>query len=397
MQQTDGEKALSRFELTSNQNGSTNIPFTKPTRLGTELDYISCLVEKNSLFEAKQYVNDFFLNSVPNAIGSFFCTSCTAALELAALSIGIKAGDEVIVPDYTFVTSASAFALRGAQMVYCDVNPRDLCIDTNQVVKSITKKTKAIVWVDYAGNSNRAIEIREICDKYGIVMIQDSAQSVGFSEIARSETNIVGDFITFSFHSTKNVTSGGEGGVLLVCDDRFISKVEIIYDKGTNRREFIRGNVDKYTWRLLGSSYEGADLVAAWLTPQLKDLSVITETRRKIWQEYHRTANKLIDKGWLLPNYSNMSNAHIYWLIPPTLELRERSSQLFIKNGIEVTGHYQSLYESPFGKSIGSKNFELKTSIKASEMLIRLPLWHGMDKSTVQSVIMVLHNLFELN
>ena len=207
------------------------IPFTKPTHLENEIESLLETYKSNDYSKAIDYVNTYLCAST-NSESSFFCNSCSDALEIAALAMDIKEGDEIIVPDYTFVTSASAFALRKAKIIFCDVM-EDLCIDLSIAKKLITKKTKAIVWVDYAGSTNRIEDARNLCNKYDLVLIQDSAQSVGGWYTEKKSENFLGDFITFSFHSTKNITSGGEGGALVLKTTKFKDITEIIFEKGT--------------------------------------------------------------------------------------------------------------------------------------------------------------------
>ena len=373
-----------------------DIPFTKPTFLGREVDRVVEFLSSGKSSSAKDFVAEHFLRFSSNKRGAFFCSSCTGALELAGLAAGFGEDDEIIVPDFTFVTSASAFALRNAKLVFCDVSEIDLCLNLSQAEASITPRTKAIVWVDYAGNSARAQLARSLCDKYGIIMIQDSAQSVGGEYGQVGMSNIVGDFVAYSFHRTKNVTSGGEGGLLLVRNENYINEAELAYDKGTNRRKFLRGEVDKYTWRRLGSSFEGADTLAAWLVPQLEELESLTCARLAVWKRYLRASRHLVaNHGWRIPKLEYASNGHIFWLLAPSLEAKVIAINAFESAAIQTASHYQSLWNSHAGKRFGVKGGDLNVSVSASQYMIRLPLWHGINEAAVDRVCGVLEQLGE--
>ena len=363
------------------------IPFTKPTHIGSELESLSKVYAKEDFTQSIDDVNEY-LQSSTGYNSSFFCNSCSDALEIAALSMGINDNDEIIVPDYTFVTTASAFALRNSKVIFCDVKD-DLCLDLSIAEQLITSKTKAIVWVDYGGSANRIKEARDLCDKYNLILVQDSAQSAGNWYSNEKSDLYLGDFVTLSFHSTKNITSGGEGGALLVNDTNFKDTVEVIFEKGTNRRSFIRNEIDKYTWQRLGSSYAGSYSQASLLIPQLYDLKRITSERCTIWEHYYKSISKInnfSNCGWQMAKKDNMANGHIFWLLAPSISEKNNLLDHCFSEGIQLTSHYQSLSLSPAGKKYGLSPMSLQKSIKAADCLLRLPIWYGMDTKTVQKV-----------
>lgn len=363
------------------------IPFHKPTRLGNEAAYLNERWASDNTASAPTEA----ANMLRNAAGgdaAFFCGSCTGALEMAALVIGLGPKDDVIVPDYTFVTTASAFALRGANLIFSDVSEDDICLDLESVQKQITDTTKALVWVDYGGNAKRAVEVRRFCDKYGLLLIQDAAQSAGNWLFDRPDNLVVGDFVTYSFHTTKNITSGGEGGALIVRNPRYLSKAEKVFEKGTDRRAFLRGEVDKYTWRELGSSFAGSWAQATLLIPQLENLQAITHRRRSQWFKYHEmvTQSQLERHGWRVPAKSNVGNGHIFWLVAPNVEEVRRMMGYARERGISLATHYQSLSASPFGSRFAKRENEPMVSKKLSTHLVRLPLFHELTTEQQQRV-----------
>ncbi len=364
------------------------IPFTKPTLIGNEIDSLCHTMSSDDLDSSIDYVCDFFKQHT-GAKATYFCNSCSDALEVTALAMDLNADDEIIVPDYTFVTSASSFALRGAKIVFCDIATDDICLDLEMAEKLITDRTKAIVWVDYAGCSNRAKRARQLCDEYGLLLVQDAAQSIGNWLFSPYNDCFQGDFITYSFHSTKNIHSGGEGGSLLIRNPEYISLADMIFEKGTNRRSFIRKEVDKYTWRTLGSSFAGSYSQAALLKPQLVDLGKITSDRRRLWKNYydHFSNSDWAENGWNIPLANNIANAHIFWMLAPSRDLRDKLFDFFCSHEIQLTSHYQSLAKSPAGISYGSFPRGVVVSKMVTERLVRLPLWHGMTLDDTNYVL----------
>ena len=372
------------------------IPFTKPTLIGKEIASLDLAMSSNDPGSAVADVCNF-LKHQTGAQAAYFANSCSDALEMTALAMDLNADDEIIVPDYTFVTSASSFALRGAKIIFCDVTKDDLCLDLEMTEKLITKKTKAIIWVDYAGCSNRAKRARQLCDKYGLLLVQDAAQSIGSWLFTPHDECFQGDFITYSFHSTKNLHSGGEGGALLVRNAGFVDITDMIFEKGTNRRSFIRNEVDKYTWRTLGSSFAGSYSQAALLRPQLMDLEKITSARRLLWDNYfeHLSHSGWVQNGWQIPLANNKANAHMFWMLAPSMDMRDKLLDFCSSHEIQLTSHYQSLAKSPAGINYGSFPMGVGVSEMATERLVRLPLWHGMTLDDTKCVLGVLRQFHQ--
>jgi dTDP-4-amino-4,6-dideoxygalactose transaminase len=365
------------------------VPFSKATLIGKEISELQRLYESSDNSASIKKVNAM-IKRFTFGQSVYFCNSCSDALEISALALGLNESHEVIVPDYTFVTSASTFALRNAKICFCDITLNDMCLDLKKAEKLITNKTKALVWVDYAGCANRVKEARKLCDKYGLILIQDAAQSFGNWHNESVSNLIQGDFVTYSFHSTKNITSGGEGGCLILNNNKYQDKVDVIFEKGTNRREFLRGDIDKYTWRDLGSSYAGSYSQAALLIPQLENLEFIINERVEAWSFYHKafSLNKNIElSGWRLPHSENIANAHIFWLLAPSEKCAINLRKSLLKKGVQSVAHYQSLYNSPAGQRYGKSPLSLENSSYASKCLVRLPLWHGIKGDELNLVV----------
>ena len=364
------------------------IPFNKPTLIGKEIASLDLAMCSDDPDSSVTDVCDF-LRQQTGVQATYFCNSCSDALEMTALAMELSANDEIIVPDYTFVTSASSFALRGAKIIFCDVAKDDLCLDLVMAEKLITEKTKAIVWVDYAGCANRAKEARKLCDKHGLLLVQDAAQSIGTWLFSPYNDCFQGDFITYSFHSTKNVHSGGEGGALLIRNEDFVEIVDMIFEKGTNRRSFIRNEVDKYTWRTLGSSFAGSYSQAALLRPQLMNLKEITSARKCIWNKYFEYLNNsgFVQNGWSIPLADNIANGHMFWMLAPSKDLKDKLLDFCSSEKIQLVSHYQSLAKSPAGIAHGSSPIGVETSEMATDCLVRLPLWHGLTEDKLNDVL----------
>lgn len=307
--------------------------------------------------------------------------SCTAALEMAAILADIKPGDEVIMPSYTFVSTANAFVLRGAILVFVDIRPDTLNIDENKIESAITKKTKAIVPVHYAGVGCEMDTIMRIAEKYNLIVIEDAAHGIMSKYNGRSLGSI-GHMAALSFHETKNIISG-EGGALLINDDRFIERAEIIWEKGTNRCKFFRGEVDKYTWVDIGSSYLPSELIAAFLYAQIEQVENITKRRLIIWNLYHTAftnsekQNKI--RRPIIPENCK-HNAHMYYLLLSDLKRRTEFINRLKGAGIGVIFHYIPLDSSPAGLKYGHSYDKLPITHDISERIVRLPLWIGLEK-----------------
>lgn len=295
------------------------IPFNKPFIIGNEIDYIKDSINSGKISGDGKYskkVHTFF----EEKFGFRKClltTSCTDALEMIAILLEIKKGDEVIMPAFTFVSTANAFVLRGAKVIFCDSSPIHPGIDENKIEKLISKKTKAVVIVHYAGVSCNMMKIKSICDKYRLYLVEDAAQAVDAYYLEKGKLaplGSFGDLSAFSFHETKNIISG-EGGLLIINNERFIKRAEIIREKGTNRTQFFRGEIDKYGWVDIGSSYLPSDIIAAFLYAQLENLKLIKEKRRQLWERYFQKILRYSTNfGIQLPQIPNYSLHNYYFL-----------------------------------------------------------------------------------
>ena len=315
-------------------------------------------------------------------------TSCTDALEMSAILLDIKEGDEVIAPSFTFVSTVNAFALRGARIVFVDIRPDTMNIDEKLIELAITPKTKAIIPVHYAGVSCNMDAIMNIAKKHELYVVEDAAQGV-MATYKGKALGSIGDLGTFSFHETKNYTMG-EGGALLVNNSNFKKRAEIIREKGTNRSQFIRGQVDKYTWIDIGSSFLPSDINAAYLYPQLLKANEINEYRRDIWNQYYESLIDLKVQGWIdLPFVPNdcEHNAHMFYIKAKNLDERDELMSFLKTKDIQSTFHYIPLHSSPAGKKYGVFVGEDKYTTIESQRLLRLPMFYGLSKKEVSFVV----------
>lgn len=314
-------------------------------------------------------------------------TSCTHATEMAALLLDLKPGDEVIMPSYTFVSTADAFVLRGAVPVFVDIRPDTMNIDENLIENAVTEKTRAIVPVHYAGVSCEMDKIMEVAEKYSLAVVEDAAQGVCSSYKGRALGSI-GDYGCFSFHETKNF-SMGEGGALLIRDAEHIEDAEILREKGTNRSKFFRGQIDKYTWVNYGSSYLPSDMNAAYLWAQLEVADKITEARMHSWNSYYEQLKPLMDEGKaelpVVPEGCG-HNAHMFYLKAKDLEERTRLIEYLKKEGVQTVFHYVPLHTAPAGQKFGRFCGEDRYTTKESERLLRLPMYYGLKEEEVSFV-----------
>ena len=365
------------------------IPFNKPYLTGKEVHYLyqavhSGKISGNGMFTRK--CHEFF----EKTYGFKKClltTSCTDALEMAAILIDIKNGDQVILPSYTFVSTANAFLLRGAELVFADCGEDIPNIDVDKIEELITPKTKAIVPVHYAGIACDMDKIMSLAEKYNLYVVEDAAHALD-SFYKGKPLGSIGHLAAFSFHETKNIISG-EGGMLVINDDRFLTRAEIIWEKGTNRAEFFRGEVDKYGWVDIGSSFLPSEIISAFLFAQLENLEEIQEKRKHIWKKYYRGLKILEKQGFVrlpeIPAYA-ANNGHLFYMICRDIQERDGLILHLKKAGILAVFHYLSLHKSQFYRSRHDGR-ELVRSDFYSDTLVRLPLFYQLTDEEIQLII----------
>lgn len=369
------------------------IPFNKPYLTGKEGAYIHQAVESgkisgDGLFSKK--CHDFFEEKY-GFNKAFLTTSCTDALELSALLLNILPGDEVIMPSYTFVSTANAFALRGAKIVFCDSKPDHPNIDENKIEDLITEKTKAIVVVHYAGVACNMGKINRIARDHNLYVIEDAAQAINSyytsDDGIQKPLGSLGHISAFSFHETKNIISG-EGGLIVINDKSFVERTEIIREKGTNRAKFFRGEVDKYSWVDIGSSFLPSDIIAAFLYAQLENLEDIQEKRKFLWNTYmeHLAPLKDVLQMPVIPEYAT-NNAHMFYIVCKNEEDRQSLITKLKKENIHAVFHYQSLHKSEyFVNTHGKSDIDLPNSDIFTDCLLRLPLYYELEASTIEKI-----------
>jgi dTDP-4-amino-4,6-dideoxygalactose transaminase len=359
------------------------IPFNKPFLTGRELGYIA-EAHANGHLAGNGAFSKRCCAWLEDRVGSrkaLLTHSCTAALEMAAILSGVGPGDEVIMPSFTFVSTANAFVLRGATPVFVDIRPDTLNLDEALVEAAITERTRAIVPVHYAGIGCDMDAILRIAADHDLLVIEDAAQGL-LSDYRERPLGAIGHMAALSFHETKNIISG-EGGALLINDERFAERAEIIWEKGTNRAQFFRGQVDKYTWVDLGSSYLPGEITAAFLWAQMEEADAITARRLAIWSRYHEAFAPLEAEGLVrrpVVPADCRQNGHMYYLLLPDLALRTAFIERLKGRGINPVFHYVPLHASPFGRTAGRAVGDLAQTIAASERLVRLPLWLGLEE-----------------
>jgi len=358
------------------------IRFNRPFMTGKELQFIEQAHRNGHLSGDGPFTKTChaWLREQTGAQSALLTHSCTAALEMAALLLRLEPGDEVILPSFTFVSTASAFALRGAVPVFVDVRADTLNIDEALIEAAITPKTKAICVVHYAGVACEMDEIIAIAERHGLRVVEDAAQGI-MSTYKGRPLGTIGDLGAFSFHETKNIISG-EGGALLCRDEEFCEEAEIIREKGTNRSRFFRGQVDKYTWVDIGSSYLPGEITAAFLAAQIEEASAITQRRLAIWDQYHEWALSHERSGRLrrpiVPAHCT-HNAHMYYVLLPSLEHRTKFIDGLRARNVQAVFHYIPLHSSPAGKECGRTHGELRVTDDISDRLVRMPLWLGLE------------------
>lgn len=374
------------------------IPFNRPYMTGIEIEYIRDAKQRNMLAGDGWFTKQchHWLESNVGVQKALLTHSCTAALEMAALLIDIRPGDEVIMPSYTFVSTANAFVLRGGVPVFVDIRADTLNIDEKKIEAAITDRTRAIVPVHYAGVACEMDAIMDIARRRSLKVIEDAAQGV-MASYKGVPLGRIGDLGAFSFHETKNVISG-EGGALLVNRDEYAIQAEIIREKGTDRSRFFRGEVDKYTWQSVGSSFLPGELIAAFLWAQLEQADRITEQRRQIWQRYNLLTESLEHEGLLRRPHIPVAcehNAHIFYVLLGSGIDRKCVLEEMKRNGIHALFHYVPLHSSPAGQRFGRIHGDLKNTDQLSERIIRLPVWIGMSESDQTRVVDSLRSAIE--
>ena len=373
------------------------ISFNVPPYVGTEEKYISEAIANHRICgdgEFTKRCNDW-LEKQTGASKVLLTTSCTHATEMAALLTNIQPGDEVIMPSYTFVSTADAFVLRGAKSVFVDIRPDTMNIDENLIESAITPRTKAIVPVHYAGVACEMDTIMAIAKKYNLFVVEDAAQGV-MSYYKGKALGTIGDYGCYSFHETKNY-SMGEGGALLIRDFDNIERAEIIREKGTNRSKFFRGQIDKYTWVAAGSSYLPSELNAAYLYAQLEQAEKIFDDRMLSWNYYYHELKELENKGLLSLPYIPKGcahNAHMFYIKVKDLDERTRLISYLKENGVNAVFHYIPLHSSPAGKELSYFSGKDRYTTRESERLLRLPLYYGMGNN-VERVVEVLNRFWK--
>lgn len=358
------------------------IPFNKPYMTGRELEYIAEAHRNGHLSGDGPFTRrcHAWLEEHTGSARALLTHSCTAALEMAAILLDLVPGDEVIMPSFTFVSTANAFVLRGAVPVFVDIRADTLNIDEELIEAAITPRTRAICVVHYAGVSADMDRIMAIARKHGLAVVEDAAQGV-MSKYRGRPLGSIGDLAAYSFHETKNVIAG-EGGCLLVNNPAYAERAEIIREKGTNRARFFRGQVDKYSWVDLGSSYLPGEVTAAFLFAQLEDADAITTRRLAIWDRYRQWAEAaLAGTGIGLPTVPQdcTQNAHMFYLLFPSLETRTRFIDGMRARGIQCVFHYLPLHSSDAGRTYGRASGELPITDRTSDGIVRMPLWLGIE------------------
>ena len=360
-----------------------SIPFNRPFLTGRELAYIAKAHEQGQLAGDGAFTKSCseWLEKTTGADRALLTHSCTAALEMAAILADIQPGDEVIMPSFTFVSSANAFVARGAVPVFVDIRADTMNIDEALIEEAITPRTKAVLVVHYAGVACEMEAISNIAAAHDLLVIEDAAHAL-LSTYHGQALGSIGDLGTLSFHETKNIISG-EGGALLVNDARLAERAEIIREKGTNRSMFFRGLVDKYTWVDVGSSYLPGEIIAAFLFAQMEEADAITSRRLALWERYHEALAPLEESGRarrpIVPD-GCVHNGHMYYLMLPDLEARTRFIGSLGEQDIQAVFHYVPLHTSPMGERVGRIGSGLSNTTEASERLVRLPLWVGLEE-----------------
>jgi len=374
------------------------IPFNKPYLSGNETKYLNEAVQNGHISGNGEFTKKChrFFEERWGFHKCLLTTSCTDALEMCALLLDIKSGDEVIIPSFTFVSTALAFARQGAKIVFADSQENNPNIDTTKIERLITAKTKAIVVVHYAGFACDMDEIKSIADKYSIAIVEDAAQAID-SYYKDKPLGSIGDLGCFSFHETKNIQCG-EGGLLAINNKIFAERAEILWEKGTNRAQFFRGEINKYGWVDTGSSFLISDLLAAFLYAQLENIKTIQQRRSEIWNTYYQSLKTLEESDHIklpaIPPFAT-NNAHMFYIVCASLKERTELIKHFRKHDILAVFHYQSLHKSQYIKENGlGTQSDLANSDKFEERLLRLPLFYELKEKEIQYILETLHRFY---
>lgn len=385
--------------LKANYRFNMKVPFNLPPYTGKEKKYILKSMTSSHISADGKYTHkcqNWFEKNL-NINKALLTSSCTHALEIAAILLNIQEGDEVIMPSYTFVSTANAFALRGAKIIFVDIREDTMNIDESKIEAAITKNTKAIITVHYAGIACEMDEIMRIADAYNLFVIEDAAQAI-MSTYKGKTLGTIGHMGTYSFHETKNITSAGEGGLLILNDIKFIERAEVIREKGTNRSKFFRGEVDKYSWVDIGSSYLINDVSAAYLWAQIKHVKKITLNRFNTWSKYYNSLKELENNGLLtLPTVPkhNSHNGHLFYIKTNDAQTRALLLQFLKEHHIYATFHYVPLHTSLAGKKYGNFIGEDKYTTIESEKLLRLPMYYKLDDTKITYITNTIKKFYD--
>lgn len=376
---------------------SDRIPFNKPGLVGRELEYMHQAVERGNLAGDGEFSRRCmsFIKGQYDVRAVLLTPSCTAALEMSMMLLDLTPGDEVILPSFTFVSSASAICRAGGFPRFVDIRPDTLNLDEEKLAAAITRRTRAIMPVHYAGVLCDMPAINSIADRHGLVVVEDAAHAVG-SRFAGRSAGAWGSLACYSFHETKNITCG-QGGALCINDPSFLTRAEIIRDKGTNRAQYFRGQSDKYTWVDVGSSFVMGELVASYLAAQLEHVDELTEKRRKLYDRYYKSmAPWREEMGLTLPLIPDdcQSNYHIFHLVMETSEDRDQLLKHLNQQDIWAVFHYVPLHSSPRGMSLGYREGDLPLTESIASRLVRLPMYNDLDDETQNRVIEHVHEFF---
>ena len=374
------------------------IDFNVPPFTGKELEYMQPAIKNKKICGDGEFTKkcSHWMEEKFQANHVLLTTSCTHALEMAAVLTQVKPGDEVILPSYTFVSTADAFVQRGATLVFVDIRPDTMNLDERLIEDAITDKTKVIVPVHYAGVGCAMDEIMEIAARHHLMVVEDAAQGI-YAYYKGRALGTIGDFGCYSFHETKNY-SMGEGGALVFQNNDFLERAEIIREKGTDRSKFFRGQVDKYRWMDYGSSYLPSDLNAAYLWAQLEMADTIRKDRLDSWNYYNEELRPLAEAGYIeqpfIPDYAD-HNAHMYYIKTKDLETRGRLIDFMRKHDILTVFHYVPLHSAPAGKKFGRFHGEDKYTTKESERLVRLPMYYHLKEEDREQVVKAIKEFYE--